>query len=160
LFSSIFFSFRFLHQSVWSCIYVYLTFYGEPREWSTFLPWFGRTKSQMLAHSELFQVRLSDNTKVNTASTRSKCIKFTFYLIILISDLHPCRLYQYGDIGWNHQTIEHWYTVIMSIYITTKVQSSKPVHGEVYSIQYYVIKFISDLRQVGGFLWVHHFLLQ
>jgi hypothetical protein len=28
----------------------------------------------------------------------------------------------------------------------------KCVHGEVYSIQYYVIKFVSDLRQVGGFL--------
>ena len=26
--------------------------------------------------------------------------------------------------------------------------------GEVYSIQYYVIKFVSDLRQVGGFLLV------
>ena len=30
--------------------------------------------------------------------------------------------------------------------------SSNPVHGEVYSIQHYVIKSISDLRQVGGFL--------
>jgi hypothetical protein len=28
--------------------------------------------------------------------------------------------------------------------ITTKVVSSKPVHGEVYSIQHYVIKFVSD----------------
>jgi hypothetical protein len=26
--------------------------------------------------------------------------------------------------------------------------------GEVYSIQYYVIKFVSDLLQVGGFLRV------
>ena len=26
--------------------------------------------------------------------------------------------------------------------------------GEVYSIQHYVIKFVSDLRQVGGFLGV------
>jgi hypothetical protein len=32
-----------------------------------------------------------------------------------------------------------------------KVVSSNPVHGEVYSIQHYVIK-VSDLRQVGGFL--------
>ena len=32
--------------------------------------------------------------------------------------------------------------------------SSNPVHGEVYSIQHYVIKFVSDLRQVGGFLRV------
>jgi len=38
--------------------------------------------------------------------------------------------------------------------ITTKVVRSNPVHGEKYSIQHYVIKFVSDLRQVGGFL--HH----
>jgi hypothetical protein len=36
--------------------------------------------------------------------------------------------------------------------ITTKVVSSNPVYGEVYSIQHYVIKFVSDLRQVSGFL--------
>jgi len=29
---------------------------------------------------------------------------------------------------------------------------SHPVHEEVYSMQNYVIKFVSDLRQVGGFL--------
>jgi hypothetical protein len=36
--------------------------------------------------------------------------------------------------------------------ITTKIVSSNPAQGEVYSIQLYVIKFVSDLRQVGGFL--------
>jgi hypothetical protein len=41
---------------------------------------------------------------------------------------------------------------VQSVPITTKVVSSNPVHGEVYSIQHYVIKFGSDLRQVGGFL--------
>ena len=41
---------------------------------------------------------------------------------------------------------------VQSVPITTKVVSSNPVHGEVYSIQCYVIKFVSDLRQVGGFL--------
>jgi hypothetical protein len=30
--------------------------------------------------------------------------------------------------------------------------SSTPAHREVYSIQHYVIKFVSDLRQIGGFL--------
>jgi hypothetical protein len=30
-------------------------------------------------------------------------------------------------------------------------------NGEVYSIQHYVMKFISDLRQVDGFLWVQRF---
>jgi len=32
--------------------------------------------------------------------------------------------------------------------------SSNPVHGDVYSIQHYMIKFVSDLQQVGGFLRV------
>jgi hypothetical protein len=41
--------------------------------------------------------------------------------------------------------------------ITTKVVSSNPVHGEVYSIQHYVIKLGSDLQQVGGFLRVFRF---
>jgi hypothetical protein len=35
--------------------------------------------------------------------------------------------------------------------ITTKVVSSNPAHGEVYLIQHYAIKFVSDLRQVCGF---------
>jgi hypothetical protein len=34
---------------------------------------------------------------------------------------------------------------------TNKVGSSNPAHGKVYSIQYYVIKFVSDLWQVNGF---------
>ena len=38
--------------------------------------------------------------------------------------------------------------------ITTKVVSMNPAHGEVYSIQHYVIKFVSDLQKVGGFLRV------
>ena len=45
---------------------------------------------------------------------------------------------------------------IQSFPIITKVVSLNTVHGEVYLIQHYVIKFVSDLRQVGGFsrvLW-------
>ena len=38
--------------------------------------------------------------------------------------------------------------------ITTKVVSSNSIHGEVYSIQHDVIKFISNLHQIGGFLQV------
>ena len=39
----------------------------------------------------------------------------------------------------------------------TKRCEFEPLSGEVYSIQHYVIKFVSDLRQVGGFLWVLRF---
>ena len=41
---------------------------------------------------------------------------------------------------------------VQSVPITTKVVSSNPVHGEVCSIQHYVIKFVSDLTKVDGFL--------
>ena len=39
----------------------------------------------------------------------------------------------------------------------SKVVSSITANGEVYSIQYYVIKVVSDLQQVGGFLRVFRF---
>ena len=44
---------------------------------------------------------------------------------------------------------------MQSVPITNNVASSNPAHGEVFSIQYYhdVIKFLSDLWQVSGFLW-------
>ena len=35
--------------------------------------------------------------------------------------------------------------------------SSNPVHGKVYLIQHYVIKFTSDLRGVGAFLRILRF---
>jgi hypothetical protein len=47
--------------------------------------------------------------------------------------------------------------IVQSVPITTKVVSSSPAGGEVYSIQLYVIKFVSDLWQVGGFLRVLRF---
>jgi hypothetical protein len=40
---------------------------------------------------------------------------------------------------------------VHSVPITTEVVSSNHVHGEVYSI-HYMMKLVSDLRQVGGFL--------
>ena len=44
------------------------------------------------------------------------------------------------------------------VYITNNVASFNFAHGEVYWIQHYVIKFVIDLRQVGGFLRELRFL--
>jgi hypothetical protein len=46
---------------------------------------------------------------------------------------------------------------IKLVCITTKVASSNPTHGEMYLMQHYVIMFVSDLQQVGGFLLVLRF---
>ena len=43
------------------------------------------------------------------------------------------------------------------MHITANIVSLNPAHGKVYLIQHYVIKFVSDLQQVGGFLWVRRF---
>ena len=38
--------------------------------------------------------------------------------------------------------------------ITSKAVNSNPAHVEVFSMEHHVIKFVSHLRQVGGFLLV------
>jgi hypothetical protein len=43
------------------------------------------------------------------------------------------------------------FTTTCAISATTN-RSLNPAYGKVYSIQHYVIKFVSDLRQVSGFL--------
>jgi hypothetical protein len=52
---------------------------------------------------------------------------------------------------------KQYYNLYNSPKALTYVVSSNPVHREVYSIQHYVIQFVSDLQQVGGFLWVLRF---
>jgi hypothetical protein len=44
-----------------------------------------------------------------------------------------------------------------SLPITTKVVSSNHADDEVCFIQHYVMKFVTDLRQAGGFLRVFQF---
>jgi hypothetical protein len=39
-----------------------------------------------------------------------------------------------------------------AVLITTEVVCSNPAHGEVYSMQLYVMMFVSNLEQVPGFL--------
>ena len=81
-----------------------------------------------------------------------------FLIFLCVVKLIPlCICYVYGVV----MVVMVWQLdlqlPIQSVPIITKVVSSSPVHGEVYSIQHYVIKFVSDLRQVGGFLRVLRF---
>jgi hypothetical protein len=56
------------------------------------------------------------------------------------------------DLFWEENLELDLQLTVQSVPITTKVVSSNRVHDEVYLIQHYVIKFVIDLRQVGGFL--------
>ena len=50
--------------------------------------------------------------------------------------------------------IEKRYQYTSVVYHLLLTLSSNPTHGEAYSVQHYVIKIVSDLWQVDGFLWV------
>ena len=45
-------------------------------------------------------------------------------------------------------------TFFFNIIFSTNVFSSNPADGYVYSVQHYLINFVSDLRLVCGFLWL------
>jgi hypothetical protein len=90
--------------------------------------------------------RISDNSKfcngpVNFEITRFTCISVT-------STTYWC-----GHRGCDQMVVGFTTTNA----ITTNVVSSSSAHCEVYSIQHHVIKFVSYLWQVCGFLGVHRF---
>jgi hypothetical protein len=58
---------------------------------------------------------------------------------------------------YTYMYLDKMYIVVHAHPLCFQIMSSNPVHNEVYSIQYCVIKFVSELRQVGGFLRVLRF---
>ena len=59
-----------------------------------------------------------------------------------------------GPTAPTHVVVNVWMDLqipVQTLDITTKVVSLNPADGEAYSIQNYVIKCVSDLRQVGDF---------
>ena len=92
---------------------------------------------------------------------------FKIFVAVLEILQHPIKYHVLS-----HFELLHWYIVenqkglswlwsysscilkipVQSVPITTNVVSLNPIHGDVYSMQPYVIKFVSDLQQVGSFL--------
>jgi len=80
-----------------------------------------------------------------------------------LSKLHEGYIIIYYQNKLGHNYAEYVYYILFVICLKWKTWksdvSSNPAHGEVYAIQEYVIKFVRDLRQVGGFLRVLRFPL-
>ena len=74
------------------------------------------------------------------------CILFLFNYIY---NLYIYRQIYRGRRGPDRMVVGFTTTYAISAYLT-KVVSFNPTHDDVYLI-HYVIKFVSDLRQVGGF---------
>ena len=97
-------------------------------------------KQELLITTMCLKVQL----KQNDDHTNIICITLQIIWIYSLVWKGPLWSWLYGS--YELQLAMQW------VPITTNVVSSNPIHGEVYSIQHYVIKFVSDLRQVGGFL--------
>jgi hypothetical protein len=74
-------------------------------------------------------------------------------LTALITDFNQTRLYQpillKGRRGRDHIVVGFTTNPVISVTMTMN-----SIHGEVYSIQQCTIKFVSDLPQLDGYLWV------
>ena len=61
-----------------------------------------------------------------------------------------CIFYIFIQLSW--RWYGSWiYNYLQSVSITNKVVNLKSAHDKVFSIQHYLLKFVSDLRQVSGF---------
>ena len=80
------------------------------------------------------------------SSTKVECHPLSLYFTI----------YQRGLRGRDHVVLTLT-TTYATVPITTLVVSLNPAHGEMHLIQYFMIKFASDLRQVDDFLLVPRF---
>ena len=66
----------------------------------------------------------------------------------------PCTFMSYRNRGRRDRMVVGFTTIYaISVYHHKRCEF-KFCSGKVYSIQHYVTKFVSDLRQVGSFLWV------
>jgi hypothetical protein len=77
-----------------------------------------------------------------------KIIKFNYISFIFTSDAYKAINIEnfFANLFKNHKISCKSYSILRSFSLqhTTNVVSSNPAHGKVYSIQHYVIKFVSD----------------
>jgi hypothetical protein len=83
-------------------------------------------------------------------------VRYTHFIIITTAYVPLVMTFQFRGRRGRDRTVVG--LPMQSVPITTKIVSSNPAHREVYWIQHYMIKFVSDLRQVGCFLRVLRFL--
>jgi len=83
-------------------------------------------------------------------------IRYNSYKYSLHSDLYPSFRNIFFTCSWSYGS---WlYSYLWNQYLSQLTYVSlNPVHGDASSMQHYVIKFVSDLRQVSGFLRVLRF---
>ena len=102
----------------------------DPKDWLFNLPMTTRTKST-------FKINLPQN----------------YFIHINVNTLNGL----FNTTPLKHIWLLDLQQPVQSVLVIAKVESSNPAHCEVYSIQHYMIKFVSDLRRVCSFQRVLRF---
>ena len=101
-----------------------------------------------------------DNLQAFSTGPQRRGTRSIYYICFMFNQaLYLPRYVKLGGRrGRNGMIVEFITTYAISAYHHLRCEFG-PRSGEVYSIQHYVIKFVSDLRQVGGFIRILRFLL-
>ena len=110
--------------------------------WCMYLPIF------LICNSLIFNFKCINVDQSMFLSMQVKCTLFDKHLpvwyniaFIVIPITWP---WSYGS--WIYNYLYNQCLSLLKMWVRT------PAHGEVYSIQHYAIKFVSELRQIGNFL--------
>ena len=107
--------------------------------------------------SDIFPVRMTQEYKIIKLLWCFVCM----FMILIQKILEQKKLGVLREIyHWGYQCLSSRSTIIQLYPAVVlfeqsnciKIVSSNPAHGEVYSIQHYWIKIVSNLRQIDGFL--------
>ena len=118
--------------------------------------WLGRNQDNVSEWRDMSICRLLFQWASTITIQLSVLVLYKADIIIIsltINLFSPWYSWQIAELALNNNHC----TITNTISAYYWVVSSNPVHGDVYSIQHYVINFISELRQVGGFPQVLRF---
>jgi hypothetical protein len=108
---------------------------------------------QWLATGQWFSLYNIMWLSLSVTYDRSVVFSIQHYVIKFVSDLRQVGGFLYTtlcDKVCQWLTTGRWFSLYNIMWLSLSVTCDRSV---VFSIQHYVIKFVSDLRQVGGFLY-------
>ena len=103
----------------------------------------------MLRYESLLKtITVECKTVINALLLHINSFQIVMLESLMFIFIHSIHFFSRTSWSWLYGIWDYNYT------FTIKVVSSNPAHGEVDSMQYYVIKFVSDLRQAQIFFKV------
>ena len=112
------------------------------------------TISNFIYHCHNYVVACQNKKKSKIYQELANFCEISLFICFICFSYYIIFIFAGGRVGVRGRMVVGFSLPMQSVLITSEVVRSNPTHGEVYLIQHCVIKFVSDLWQVGGFFWV------